>query len=392
MKLPPHKILHKPSKSWKRNYNLSMNITRTIAILATISLASSVFAGNQVAINNILNLQQSGVNSSVLTSYINSKNETYDLDANDIIQLKQAGVPDDVISLMLSHTTTSATPLPATTVPTDGSLQPTTVTVPADPEVQDFYSQLAPYGTWVNLDGTYYWQPNNVNIDWTPYDTGGNWQYTDSGWYWQSTYAWGWAPFHYGRWLHSRHGWLWRPDHNWGPAWVIWRNSGDYVGWAPMPPGATLTENGLQFHGTAVGSDFSFNLTAQDFSFCAITEINSPTRHHFRGESATHIFAASTPSPVHVRPVEINGHTIYTHGPKLEGQEPVKLDVNLIRVPEHNTVIKSERPDPWNDAKHSSPDMQKPRQENLNPGYRPVKVQETQDLRNKHNAPDKLNQ
>ena len=43
--------------------------------------------------------------------------------------------------------------------------------------------------------------------------------------------------YHYGRWTKVEdEGWCWIPDYEWGPAWVSWRESDDYVGWAPLPP------------------------------------------------------------------------------------------------------------------------------------------------------------
>src|SRR6185436_19543403 len=84
------------------------------------------------------------------------------------------------------------------------------------------------------------WRPtvSVVSPGWRPYCQRGRWLYTDCGWYWQSDYTWGWAPFHYGRWqCHDRWGWMWLPDRTWGPAWVTWRHSRDYCGWAPLPPG-----------------------------------------------------------------------------------------------------------------------------------------------------------
>jgi hypothetical protein len=33
------------------------------------------------------------------------------------------------------------------------------------------------------------------------------------------------------------YGWVWVPDTVWGPAWVGWREGGNYIGWAPLPPG-----------------------------------------------------------------------------------------------------------------------------------------------------------
>jgi hypothetical protein len=49
----------------------------------------------------------------------------------------------------------------------------------------------------------------------------------------------GWATFHYGRWTRLRNiGWIWVPGDEWAPAWVSWRKSNDYIGWAPLPPEA----------------------------------------------------------------------------------------------------------------------------------------------------------
>jgi uncharacterized protein DUF6600 len=61
--------------------------------------------------------------------------------------------------------------------------------------------------------------------------------YTEEGWYFESDWEWGWAPFHYGRWYYDdAYGWLWVPGEEWGPAWVDWRESDEYIGWAPLPP------------------------------------------------------------------------------------------------------------------------------------------------------------
>jgi len=101
-----------------------------------------------------------------------------------------------------------------------------------------FYDSLTPYGNWVHHRSYgWVWYPYNVSIHWRPY-THGHWIYTDYGWTWVSDYPWGWACFHYGRWfLDETYGWVWCPDTVWGPAWVCWRYSNDWIGWAPLPPG-----------------------------------------------------------------------------------------------------------------------------------------------------------
>jgi hypothetical protein len=107
---------------------------------------------------------------------------------------------------------------------------------------QLFYDQLSPYGTWVDYPKYgYVWIPN-VGRQFIPYSSKGHWVYSDYGWTWVSDYPWGWAPFHYGRWFSDPvYGWFWVPDTEWGPAWVTWRHSNGYYGWAPMAPGISIS-------------------------------------------------------------------------------------------------------------------------------------------------------
>src|SRR5579871_5296357 len=102
-----------------------------------------------------------------------------------------------------------------------------------------FYDNLSPYGDWVEV-GDYgtCWRPADVDADWSPY-TDGYWAYTDAGWTWVSYEDYGGIVYHYGRWIRVEDaGWCWKPDYEWAPAWVSWRYSDDYVGWAPLPPEA----------------------------------------------------------------------------------------------------------------------------------------------------------
>lgn len=110
---------------------------------------------------------------------------------------------------------------------------------------QDFYDQLSPYGQWVDHpDYGYVWIPD-AGPDFRPYSTEGNWVWTeDAEWMWVSDYDWGWAPFHYGRWDQDPYyGWFWVPGYEWSPAWVAWRDGGDYYGWAPIRPGINVDIN-----------------------------------------------------------------------------------------------------------------------------------------------------
>jgi len=106
----------------------------------------------------------------------------------------------------------------------------------------DFYSPLGPEGTWVDL-APYgrCWRPR-VQVGWRPY-TNGHWEWTDVGWYWVSDEPWSWACYHYGSWqFDPAYSWVWIPGTEWAPAWVTWRESDDYIGWAPCGPrGAVLS-------------------------------------------------------------------------------------------------------------------------------------------------------
>jgi hypothetical protein len=124
----------------------------------------------------------------------------------------------------------------------------TSVTIPKQTSAQEvsvsfqtFYDNLSPYGQWIDRPGFgYVWVPQ-VGSDFVPYSTGGYWAWSDYGWTWVSDYNWGWAPFHYGRWDYdNNYGWFWLPDNEWGPAWVSWRRSPGYYGWAPLGPNISV--------------------------------------------------------------------------------------------------------------------------------------------------------
>ncbi|MBV8585567.1 MAG: hypothetical protein JO308_04705, partial [Verrucomicrobia bacterium] len=102
-----------------------------------------------------------------------------------------------------------------------------------------FYSRLHDDGDWVDAGNYgYCFHPHAARGNWRPYNDG-HWVWTDQGWYWESNEDFGWACYHYGRWaLIADVGWCWIPGHQWAPAWVSWRQSHEYCGWAPLPPDA----------------------------------------------------------------------------------------------------------------------------------------------------------
>ena len=133
----------------------------------------------------------------------------------------------------------------------------------AEQKLEFFYDALDPFGDWVEVEKYgYCFQPREARDPrWRPY-TDGNWAWTDYGWTWVSNEKFGWATYHYGRWARVRRlGWVWVPGSEWAAAWVAWRRSDDYVGWAPLPPEA---HSGAGFT-AAVDSYYDIGPTAYTF-------------------------------------------------------------------------------------------------------------------------------
>jgi hypothetical protein len=262
------------------------------------------------AATEVAKMARAGVDSSVLIAYVVNSVNTFQLSADEIVYLNDLGVGPEVVSAMIQHdqqireaslngamAASPATPAPvgsvwsngqtvsgsdtwqepATAPATEADTQTTVPPPPAEEQpsevtVNYFYDSLAPYGTWVDIDGYgRCWRPTVVATTpgWRPYVDNGRWVWTDAGWYWYSDYTWGWAPFHYGRWFcHSNWGWCWVPGTVWGPSWVSWRYNDAYYGWAPLPPAACYYPSyGFTYYGRSCGSSFSFGLTWDCFTF-----------------------------------------------------------------------------------------------------------------------------
>ncbi len=142
-----------------------------------------------------------------------------------------------------------------------------------------FYSNLAPYGTWIELNnGVYCWRPTIMSIGWAPY-VEGRWEWTSYGWYWDSYEPFGYIVYHYGRWYYDDYyGWIWIPDDQWAPAWVEWRYDNDYIGWCPLPPYAAFSINiGIHF-------THSYYSPFYHWHFVNYRYFNDPyVYHHFVG-------------------------------------------------------------------------------------------------------------
>lgn len=233
---------------------------------------------------DVVQLTRGGLDEGVVSEYISNIQEPFALGASQIVYLNDLGVSSNIIHVLMRKavairpespalappsasapavaqsipTNLAPPPVAPTGIPTttiEGTPPPppsSTIVVPAPAaqtvvNQQVFYQSLSPYGSWMEVPGYgWCWRPSAsvANPTWQPYCDGGSWLWTDAGWYWNSTYTWGWAPYHYGRWhQHSRFGWVWNPGYDWAPAWVAWRSSSSYCGWAPLPPECRWSAN-----------------------------------------------------------------------------------------------------------------------------------------------------
>ena len=211
-------------------------------------------------VQDVVKLTKAGLSEKIILSKVTQDGVSYNLTTDQIIYLKNQGVPESVIDALVQSgpagappapvSTPSAPPLPpppqaepptpsggATTAspppppppsapPEAGTAAPESAPAPGGEPVANFdyfQQQLSPYGTWMNVPGYgECWQPYGLPYGWRPYYDNGYWVYTDAGMYWQSSYPWGAIPFHYGRWMFvGGYGWIWVPAYEYAPAWVF---------------------------------------------------------------------------------------------------------------------------------------------------------------------------
>jgi hypothetical protein len=212
-----------------------------------------------------------------------------------------------------------------------------------------FYTQLDQYGDWRETSNYgYVWQPRQAQSrTWRPY-TDGHWVYTDAGWTWVSEEPFGWATYHYGRWTRLRNiGWVWVPGDEWAPAWVSWRKSNDYVGWAPLPPEARF-DPGTGIHNW---SDSYYDVGPDQYCFVETKQFGAPRLENalVRPERNVTIVNQTT----NVTNITYNNTTIVNQGPsydeiRTQTQQPIERlrlerEVNInVNVGEPRPVVRGQ--------------------------------------------------
>ena len=225
----------------------------------------------------IIKLAQAHVDEGIILSYIKNSGQIYSPSAEEILYLADLGLSQNLIAALFKQAPpaipiASEETVAVASMPPSPPAPPSALPPPSAPPADPFYDDLARYGAWTQeADYGLCWQPTveTVNPGWRPYFDAGQWLYSDSGWYWQSDYSWGWAVFHYGRWLNlPRRGWVWVPDKLWAPAWVAWRATPFYIGWAPLPPGVGLNVLAQLTYGSQpAGHGSGLGLAASSYSF-----------------------------------------------------------------------------------------------------------------------------
>src|SRR6266700_5091955 len=232
------------------------------AVLTEQALPPTIRPGSPLA--EVVRLADSGVDESVVLAFVTNSTSTFNLGSQEIIYLNDIGVPGAVIAAMIQRDhmlqqslAVAAMAQPPAGAPTQNELAarpdgsppypapPETVAAPpydatesypppqpADASYSTFYDALGSYGTWADVEGYgRCWQPTVAVVDpsWRPYFDNGRWIYSDCGWYWLS---------------------------------------GDYCGWAPLPPTAWFTRGlGLTYFGRPVGFGSNLGLSMDCYPF-----------------------------------------------------------------------------------------------------------------------------
>ncbi|MCI0534989.1 MAG: hypothetical protein L0Z50_07160 [Verrucomicrobiales bacterium] len=341
-------------------------------------------------LQELVKMAERGLGDEVLIAWIKNSPTPFNPTPDDIVYLTDLGISEAVVRALIEH---QAPNPPAAVAPVAQPINPPigepapnqpalapnaapSVAITATPEFETapqvteapppvtyvqqpapvqynyFYSSLAPYGSWIEVpDYGLCWRPTVAVIDtgWRPYCHRGRWLYSNCGWYWQSDYSWGWAPFHYGRWSnHPRCGWVWSPDTVWSPAWVTWRYSDAYCGWAPLPPSCGYRSGiGLTYHSAGISVGFNFGLDRDCYTFVPTGRFHdrTPWRHALPRHQVVNVYNRTT---VINNITHNSNNTLINEGPgrdqiaRITRSEIQKVNIRDVPV-EGSRIIKSDR-------------------------------------------------
>jgi hypothetical protein len=327
-------------------------------------------------LTEVVRLARTGMSEPVLLAYVEQTEGPFHANAEQLISIRDAGVPPRVIEAMVRHHSnrrllvhqqaaplaglpieTNAPPPAVTNIvvsqpapiivqqPAQVTVAPAPVTVIAPPATIEYREALDPYGSWIQVPSHgWCWQPTLARTDrhWQPYHSGGRWIHSNHGWYWMSDYRWGHVAFHYGRWSrNSRYGWVWVPGSEWGPAWVSWRYGRAHVGWAPLPPHAHYhPRSGFRFQGSRVSARFEFGLGYNDYTFCPIGNFYSasPYRHYLNRNRNITVYNQTTVVNNYNTQAGTSGNPANNGVPVQSVQTAARTSIRTVRVLDANST------------------------------------------------------
>jgi len=202
----------------------------------------------------VMKLVSGGISADVVKAYIDNSASAFNLTADGIIRLQNAGVPNNLITAMMAHDkemrdkgqmAVLPPPAPPSQYPSPDQAGGMTPPMPSpdygyDTQTQTAqpadYGDLSPYGSW-------YYDPPLGEWYWSPYPS-----------LWNYGYPWGIGALNHGRWwYHNNHGWVW--SHGAGN-----RGGRTYYSTPPYRGGGTQGFGRQSFggvHATVVQSGFS---------------------------------------------------------------------------------------------------------------------------------------
>lgn len=94
-------------------------LKRLFAIFAAIMLSAAIAFAVTATVDDIIKLHREGLSVDIIKAFINSSGQKFELSAEDILRMKKAGVPEEIIELMIK----TSQPLEAAPPPSGGTVE-----------------------------------------------------------------------------------------------------------------------------------------------------------------------------------------------------------------------------------------------------------------------------
>lgn len=184
--------------------DLSIQPTPAVAMEPVSGLPNMNLTGmNAAGVRDVVRMAHSGVSEEVIRTFVQASGSMFNLNADTIIQLQSSGVSTSIITAMMNRDAeirqSYATPPPPAEQPPlpPPDQNPNPGVNPSSTDYSDagsYYNTMSPYGSWTYTpDYGYYWQP--YSTFWSAYPG--------------SAYPWGWLST--GWWYYPNRGWCWFP-------------------------------------------------------------------------------------------------------------------------------------------------------------------------------------